>query len=55
MKICYIENNECISKNIYIFFFATKAFEKNIDKTTKKTLYIFMKACYNIKCKLKKH
>ena len=50
MKICYIENNECISK-IYIFFFATKAFAKNIDKTTKKTLYIFMKACYNIKCK----
>jgi len=43
-----------IFQKIYIFFFATKVFAKNIAKTTKKTLYIFMKACYNIKCKLKK-
>jgi len=50
VKICYTKMVNLFQK-INIVFFDNNAFTDNLYETTKKTLYIFMKACYNIKCK----
>ena len=50
MKICYTKMVNLFQK-INIVFFDNNAFTDNLYEITKKTLYIFMKARYNIKCK----